>query len=47
MISTIGIYLLVLFAVVFTVLAGSILWAFIYLMFKAVREFKSDNGDMK
>ncbi|WP_161795099.1 hypothetical protein [Fructobacillus sp. EFB-N1] len=40
MISTVGIYLLVLFAAVLTVLAGSVVWAFIYLMFKYLREFK-------
>lgn len=45
MISTIGTYLLVLFAIVLTVLAGSILWAFIYLMFKAVREYKFGGND--
>ncbi|NLS38682.1 hypothetical protein GHU05_07075 [Fructobacillus tropaeoli] len=45
MISTIGTYLLVLFASFLTVLAGSILWAFIYLMFKAVREFKLNEHD--
>ncbi|CAK1244248.1 unnamed protein product [Fructobacillus tropaeoli] len=45
MISTIEIYLLVLFATVLTVLAGSVLWAFIYLMFKYFREFKFGGND--
>ncbi|CAK1231818.1 unnamed protein product [Fructobacillus tropaeoli] len=45
MISTIGIYLLVLFASVLSVLAGGIVWAFIYLVFKFVREYKFNEHD--